>query len=185
MGGIVRFLAIADDSTRVINWFRERSDVTAIVDRPDGYWVHLGAYGELARSGDAIDAKRSPLAYIVMPRAERQIIWTAGEVSFTPTPLRTQFPKLHAAYRGFTSWLRRFDQVFSYRHRASCKWDYWLEGQLRNFDVDIFALPEAFRALQSGQYFVQSDASTGELDVLCAALRLRGVECGTSGPTRS
>ena len=99
-------------------------------------------------------------------------------MGFTATSLREQFPHLFAVQRQFTNWLRQYELVFSSRARQPGQWDYYLEGGLRNRDVDLYAMPEASRALRAAQYFVRDWVSGQELDQLCAALRLRGVACG-------
>jgi hypothetical protein len=47
---------------------------------------------------------------------------------------------------------------------------------MRNRDVELFALPQAFAALQRGQYFVHPDDNGAALDRICRSLRLRGVD---------
>jgi hypothetical protein len=66
--------------------------------------------------------------------------------------------------------------VYSPRPSGPRNWLYYLEGSVRNFDGDIFALPDAMQALARGQYFVAEEDKGDRLDKLCKALRLRGVE---------
>ena len=52
---------------------------------------------------------------------------------------------------------------------------YYLAGGIKNIAEQVFVLPSASAALEAGQYFVAHDE--GNLDRICKALRLRGIEC--------
>jgi hypothetical protein len=170
----VGFLAIDGEADLVLEWFAKQPDVTSTATRPDGVWF---AFGAAPSPGAVLDPTHSPLAYVIAPSRLRGVLWSAGEVGFTATPMR-QFPHLLAAHRKFTNWLKSFDLVFSRRAGIPGQWDYYLEGGLRNRDIDLYAMPNASRALRAEQYFVRNGISDRELDTLCGALGLRGIVCG-------
>jgi hypothetical protein len=88
---------------------------------------------------------------------------------------------LNAVSRRFGEWLRDFELVFSAKNPTAHEW-YYLEGELRRRDAEIYALPAAADALRRGQYFVADDETEAVLDTLCKSLRLRGVQ-GVTEPT--
>jgi len=128
-----------------------------------------------------LDEENTPLVRITLPRRLRGVIWSAGSVTFTGTPLRTRFPRLAGLYRAFAGWLRHFDLVYDPDKRQS-DLDYYLEGGIRNYDSEVRALPKAATALRNGQYFVNVDATDASVYDLCRQLRLRGVNCDPAGP---
>jgi len=174
VGSVFRYLAIGDEAAAVPDWFSALEPAPVFQRDARRLAVWFKHFGPLAIHDGQLDAKNSPLVTIFEPRQQRTVLWTAGEVHFLATPLKTRFPKLHNVSRAFSRWLASQECVFS-RRSAMHDWDYYLEGALRNFDPEIFAFPEAMRALRSGQYFVAYDTSSRELEVLCKALRLRGV----------
>jgi hypothetical protein len=99
-----------------------------------------------------------------------------GQVVFPATPLKERFPGLHSVNRTFARWLAQNTSVYSWRRPQESAWNYYLEGQIRNWDVELFALPQAFAALQRGQYFVHPDDGDAVLNRVCRSLRLRGVD---------
>lgn len=103
-------------------------------------------------------------------------MWTDGEVLFTPTPFRRQFPALHRTCRSFADWLRSFDLVFGQQSRSPSDWNYFLEGGIKNSIAELFALPQAMEALRAGQYFVHYRDNEIRLETVCKALRLRGYD---------
>jgi hypothetical protein len=175
MGVTVRFLAMEREADLVLNWFRALSSPPRAIATDRGATMHFAELGPLIGPPGPIDGTSSPVVTLLLPRRRRGILLTAGEVHFLPTPLRKQFPALHEIRRDFGRWLRNFDCVFSRSSRPG-DWDYYLEGSIRNFDSDVFALPEAMAALRAGQYFVADDDTAEVLDRLCKSLRLRGVE---------
>jgi hypothetical protein len=173
-----RYLAIGDEVDLVLAWFRGQPGMTLEAGRPDGKWFH---FGDIAPLGAG--PRRSPLVYVVVPRQVAGALWTVGEIGFTATPLRAQFPELHATSRRLVKWLRQYERVFDASAPESSEWLYYLEGGVQNVVADIYALPAAALALQSGQYFVPDDISEVRLDDVCKTLRLRGVECSEGGRT--
>jgi diadenosine tetraphosphatase ApaH/serine/threonine PP2A family protein phosphatase len=126
-----------------------------------------------------LDRENSPLVWITLPRRLRGVLWTAGAVTFTSTPLRTRFPRLGGLHRSFVRWIRQFQLVYDPQKRKS-DLDYYLEGGIRNYDTEVRALPNAAAALRNGQYFVNVGATHDGVDDLCRQLRLRGVNCDAS-----
>src|SRR5687767_13224566 len=114
MGSTHRFLALGDDLQQVYGWFATLAEPPAVVRARDCQFLHFAMLGSLhymPQTG-AVDPKRSPIASLFPPENLRRVLWTAGEVHFLPTPLRTLFPKLDAISRRFAKWLRNFDCVF-------------------------------------------------------------------------
>lgn len=177
MGSTFRYLAIDDEAESVPAWFRGLADPPEEFSRERGAAFYFRALGPLVQRADGIDPDASPLVFLFAPRRVRGVLWTAGEVHFRPTPLRERFPSLAATSRKFGKWLAQHELVFSRRARPARDWSYYLEGSLRNFDPDIYALPKAAAALARGQYFVADDDGEATLDRVCQALRLRGVQC--------
>ena len=112
---------------------------------------------------------------VFMPLRKRGVLLTCGEVHFLATPM-SLFPKLQLINRHFRQWLGEFTCVFSRRAGFPPEWDYYLEGDLRNHDSDILALPEAMDALRHGAYFVAECDSDARIDQIVRQLQLRGVE---------
>jgi hypothetical protein len=131
----------------------------------------------LLADGSGADARHSPLVSLFRPRLRRGVLWSVGEVHFLPSSLRRAFPPLHALSHRFAEWLSGFERVFARGPGWSGEWDYWLEGSIRNYDAEVFALPQAMAALRKGQYFVGAADGEGVLDTLCRSLRHRRVEC--------
>jgi len=182
MGSTHRFLAIGDESDRVLDWFRSLPNPPQeTTPSSRGRWLHFREIGPLAFTGSQtgageIDPKRSPVVSFFPARRRRGVLWTAGEVHFLATPLKELFPTLDRVSRQFARWLSQFERVFS-RRSPTDDWTYYLEGSILNYDSDVYALPDAAAELRRGQYFVADDDSATAVDTLCRTLRLRGVEC--------
>lgn len=87
-----------------------------------------------------------------------------------------KFPQLVEVNRKFIKWLKQYNLVFTRKADHDNRFDYFLEGSIRNWDSDVYALPLAFDALGKGKYFVNHDDDGHLLDTLCKQLKLRGVE---------
>lgn len=135
---------------------------------------HFHAFGPLVSEHNAVDPKRSPLVSIAMPRRERGVLTTVGEVHFLPTNLPRAFPGLASIHRRFQAWLAGLDLIYD---GQSGDWDYYLEGSVRNHDTRIYALPGAMSELGTGAYFVGDDDNDDRIDIVCRMLALRGVQC--------
>jgi len=127
------------------------------------------------QSHGTVDFNRSPVVSVFLPRVQRRVLWTVGEVHFLATPLREQFPALHKISSAFAKWLASYECVFT--RKGGSPYAYYLEGSVMNFDSPVFAFPSGIRALRAGQYFISDNDINYKLDQLCQKLRLRGVEC--------
>ena len=184
MGASHWFLAIDGEQEMVLQWFRDLA--TPPEEHPFGgigILLNFSGFGGLAykqsHSGDAgqIDTQNSPLVSVFLPIPKRGVFWTAGEVHFLPTPLREACPPLESINRSFRKWLKDFERVFATDPKWEGKWDYYLEGSIRNSATEVFALPNAMSALRRGQYFVSERDNDLHLNRICQLLRLRGVNC--------
>jgi hypothetical protein len=173
MGTTFTFLALGDDCEEVPKWFAGLSPSPAWIDTDDGAWIWFETLGPLNRVNGSIDTQSSPVVSYFRPVRRRGVLWTAAELHFLATPLRRTFPELHQVSRKVHKWLGGIEPVWP----LEGKWDYYLEGSLRNVATEISAFPEAASALRSGQYFVSHGDTPARLDTLCKALRLRGVDC--------
>ena len=175
MAATFRFLATESERDAVLDWFRGLPNAPRLVATRYGAVLHFTDVGPLVGLPGPVEATKSPIVTVFVPRRCRGVLLTAGEVHFHATPLRNQFPALYQISRKFARWLQQFDRVFS-RGSSAREWDYYLEGSLRNFDSDIFALPEAMTCLRRGQYFISDGDTDSRIDDICRALHLRGVQ---------
>ncbi len=168
------YLAIGDDYQLVSDWFAAIKDEKTTNDRTDRLLLYFRSMAkEPLPQASEIDQERTPLVFITKPRQIRGTLWTDAEVLFTPTPLRPQFPALQRISQDFAQWLKQFELVFSQKNSEKSDWKYYLEAGIQNFDKELYALPKAYAALKTGQYFVHHRASLHRLDVLTKSLRLR------------
>ena len=180
MGTTYRFVAAPGEPSGVLSWFRSLPQPPTEVPTDKGAVLHFKACGPLLYEADgSIQAKASPIATVFLPRHRREVFWTVGEVHFLTTPLRQRFPALHKISSAFSKWLASFPCVFS-NDRLDNEFAYYLEGSTRNYAPPIYAFESGLVALRSGRYFVSDADNEQRLDVLCRALRLRGVECTTT-----
>jgi len=169
------YLAMENDHQLVADWFAALDEETSINDRADRTVYYFRALAnEPLPVAENIDQKKTPLVFVVKPQRYRGSLWTDAEVLFTPTPLKSQFPKLHKINQSFAKWLKQFDLVFSQKSGGPTEWNYYLEAGIQNYDAELYALPSAMQALRSGQYFVHHQANSAQLDTLAQAVRLRG-----------
>jgi hypothetical protein len=175
MPATYHYLALNTDHQMVVDWFKSLPHEVTVDERADRILLYFRAMAKqsLPLNG-TVDQKKSPLVFIQAPTRRRGTLWTSAEVCFSPQPFRSQFPKLHSVSRAFSEWLGRFDMVFSLVDPQISEWDYYLEGGIRNFSDKVFALPEAMRALRSGQYFVHFRDSDSRMSTLAKTLALRG-----------
>jgi hypothetical protein len=75
----------------------------------------------------------------------------------------------------FREWLSEYPCVYSHRQDFVHEWDYFLEGSAKNWDPEVFALPEGMAALRRGCFFVAACDKDADLDLVCRTLQLRGV----------
>ena len=177
MGTVHRFIECPEATSETLSWFRSRSAPPTEASTDRGYTLYFPECGPLIQGADGrIDPAASPVVNVLVPRIRRGALWTVGEVHFLANPLRERFPALNRISREFSRWLAAHECVYS-RRKQRDPFSYYLEGSIRNFDSEIFALASGLRALKEGQYFVADDDTEFRLDAICKALRLRGVEC--------
>jgi hypothetical protein len=179
MGSTYRFLAIDDEVNAALDWFLGQPGQPEVIEKPGGYLLYFRGMGPLVDmpDGSGVDVARSPLVSLFRPLRRRGVLWTTGEVHFLPTPLRRNYPPLHALSQRFKKWLSGFDLVFTNELSWPGEWNYYLEGSIKNFDPPVHALPREAQALGEGQYFVDLSDNDFILDKLRRSLRHRGVEC--------
>jgi hypothetical protein len=170
MGKMYRFVATVEEASAVLDWFRELPEQPVESVRQDGSLFYFRSFGPLDP-----DAKTSPVVNVFLPLRKRYVLTTIGEVHFLATPL-SAFPGLNKVNKRFREWLAENPCVYSHRPDFVHEWDYFLEGSVKNWDPDIYALPAGMAALQRGSYFVAGDDNDLLLDRVCRALELRGVE---------
>jgi hypothetical protein len=175
MGFTVRYLAVDGEDVLVANWFDQLHPPPDRIPLNRGEVLFFRDMGHLVWAEPrTIDTAVSPIVSLVSARRARGVLWTAGEVHFLPSSMRSRFPALEHVRRQFMRWLGRFDLVYDGKPG---EWDYFLEGSIRNSGSRIYATPGAVTALNQGSYFVSDDDNDAVLDDLCRILALRGVTC--------
>lgn len=170
MGATYRFLATVDEASAIPDWFRSLPERATEHRRVDGSLFYFPDFGPIDS-----DVKKSPIVNVFLPKQKRGVLITIGEVHFVTSPL-SMFPGMSRINGSFRNWLAKYTCVFSRRPGFASEWDYYLEGSIRNWDSDVFALPSGMSALQRGAYFVADDDNDSVLDRVCRALELRGIE---------
>jgi hypothetical protein len=171
-----RFIEAPDTPCSALNWFRDQ-DLPFNEHVFDwGAALDFSGLGELRLNPDgSIDADRSPLVAVYLPKVRRGILWTVGEVRFCPVPLR-QFPELQRFRRSFLRWFEQCPLIYDHHPSTAHEFDYYLEGSAQNWGP-IRAFPSGLFALQKGQYFISRFETDDSLRTLCKTLALRGVTC--------
>jgi hypothetical protein len=180
MGTSHWFLATDGEHEKVLAWFRGLAKPPEELPAEGvGVLLCFHAFGDLVYDSGTgqLDARKSPLVSVFLPIKKRGVLWTAGEVHFLPTPMSKVCPPLASINRSFRKWLTHFERVFALDPTWQGKWDYYLEGSIRNHAPEVFALPNAMNALRQGHYFVAERDNDSLLDKICQSLRLRGVNC--------
>jgi len=167
------YLALEDDFKLLTEWFGKVPHEVTVNERSDRLVYYYRGLAKQELTAD-VDQSKSPFVFVMKPQKRRRKLWTDGEVLFTPTPFRRQFPALHRTCQSFAEWLRSFELVFGQKSGAPSAWNYYLEGGIRNSDAELFALPQAMEALRQGQYFVHYRDNQHRLETICKALQLRG-----------
>lgn len=176
MGTTYRYLATVEEAPAVLDWFRALLESPVESAHGAGSLFYFRDFGRLDS-----DAKKSPVVNVFLPVQKHGVLTAIGEVHFQAMPL-SAFPGLNKINKRFREWLTENPCVYSHRPDFVHTWDYFLEGSAKNWDADIFALPEGMAALQRGSYFVAADDNDAQLDIVCRALQLRGV-VGVQRPT--
>lgn len=169
MGTSYRFLATVDEAVAVVDWFRALPEPPVESPRSDGVLLYFRSFGPLNSKDD------SPLVGINLPVRARGVLTSIGEVNFLATPM-TRFPQLNRVAQQFRKWLFANPRVYSHRRDFVHEWDYYLEGTSKNWDGDIYALPNGMTALRRGEYFIAHHDLSGSLDLVCRKLELRDVQ---------
>jgi hypothetical protein len=174
MGTTYRFLATVDEASTVLAWFREIPENPVESVRENSVLFFFRDFGPINS-----DTKKSPVVSVFLPVLKRGVLTTIGEVHFLATPLSV-FPGLNRVNKRFRDWLSANPCVYSHKPSFVHEWDYYLEGSVKNWDAEIFALPAGMQALKNGAYFVAGDDNDFVLDRVRLSLELRGVD-GLSG----
>jgi hypothetical protein len=178
-----RFAASPEACSQILHWFRALAVPPTVTLTDWGAALHFKSFGEIKYKSDgSIDAEVSPLVTVLLPKVRRDVLWTIGEVRFLTTPLRRLYPRLHGISTQFAKWIEEFDCVFANdAQRAPVnRFDYYLEGSVRNSLEPIWALPSGVEALKNERYFIDVRDSENRVDTLCRLLRLRGIECSVT-----
>jgi hypothetical protein len=170
MGTTYRFLAEIDEARLIIDWFRELPEPPTESRHEDGILLYFEKLGPILE-----DSKSSPLVNVFLPKKTHGVLTTAGEVHFLASPMKN-FPQLADVNRKFRKWLKQYHLVFTRKPVHDNRYDYFLEGSIKNWDSDVYALPRGLKELDKGKYFVSHNDNDLVLDQLCKQLRLRGVE---------
>jgi hypothetical protein len=170
LGTSYRYLATVEESSVVLDWFRSLPERPIESAHDAGSLFYFREFGTLES-----DAMKSPLVKVFTPTRKRGILTTIGEVHFLATPLSV-FPGLSKISKRFRQWLTQNPCVYSHRPSFAHEWDYFLEGSAKNLDPEIFALPGGMLTLRRGSYFASADDNEFQLNLVCRALQLRGID---------
>jgi hypothetical protein len=204
MASTLGFLAVHEELNLVRQWFANQTLPVTSGETENQTILHFHSVGEIRywaedlappgttspqqwkrmqvallrqaqRPGQRIPIEdESPLAVIRWPRQIAGVLWSMGEVTFTPSRLRSRFPSLARVASSFSRWLAHFELVHGRSFESTPEVKYHLEGFIQNSDFNVYALPRAAAALRDGQYFVNDDISDAVVDKLLKQLRLRG-----------
>lgn len=176
MASTYRFIADPSSPQPVVEWLRALPVPPEEVPTERGIVFYFRACGSLSYAADkTVVAEESPVATLFLPRVERGVLWTVGELHFRTTRLRERFPDLAKIQVSFSKWLRSHACV-SLDDASDTEFRYFLEGSVKNY-YPVYAFPSGMAALQAGRYFVGDGDNEHVLDKLCGMLRLRGVSC--------
>ena len=177
MGTTYRFIEEPEKPSNVLEWFRSLPQPPIEHSRDHGVNFYFQEMGPLEHAANGlIDASKSPVVNVFLPRVKRGVLWTVGEVHFLASPLRQMFPNLHKISSEFSRWLSTHECVFTNKSSLN-QYDYYLEGSVRNYDPPVFALDSGFAAIRAGRYFVAEADSDCRLHEVCRTLALRGIDC--------
>jgi hypothetical protein len=176
MGSTYRFIANPSLPQPVVDWLRTLPLPPEEVPTERGIVLYFRACGSLSYAADGtISAEESPVATLFLPRVERGVLWTVGELHFRTTRLRERFPDLAKIQVSFSKWIKSHTCVCTDKSKEN-EFDYFLEGSVRNYPP-VYAFPSGLDALRAGRYFVGESDNAQVLANLCSVLRLRGLNC--------
>lgn len=178
MASTFRFITDPSITQPVLEWFRTLPDPPEEVPNLRGIVLNFRTCGPLvfAKNGKIIP-EESPVVTLFLPRVERGVLWTVGEVHFLTARLRERFPDLAKIQVAFSKWLKSYPCVCS-DIPSNDEFRYFFEGSVKNYPP-VYAFPSGIVALQSERYFVGDADHKNVLDALCRMLRLRGVTCNS------
>ena len=177
MASSFRFITDPSEGQPVLEWFRALPNAPEEVPSARGVVLNFPTCGPLVYAANGtIIAEESPVATLFLPRVERRVLWTVGEVHFLTARLRERFPDLAKIQLAFSKWLKSHPCVCS-DIPSNDEFRYYFEGSVKNYPP-VYAFPSGIVALQSERYFVGDADHEHVLDALCRMLHLRGVTCG-------
>lgn len=166
MGSTFRFIADPSMPQPVLEWLRGLPVPPEEVPTDKGMVLHFRSYGRLSNASDeTIIAEESPVATLFLPRVERGVLWTVGELHFLTVRLRERFPDLAKIQVALAKWLKGHTRVCS-DIPGDNEFRYYLEGSAKSYPP-VYALPSGLVALQAGRYFVGDGDNDHVLDTLC------------------
>lgn len=170
MANTYRFLSDIDEAKVIIDWFLDLKEPPIEIRHEDGILLYFEKFGPILD-----DPKSSPIVNVFMPIKKRGVLRTIGEVHFLTSPIK-KIPQLAEINRKFKKWLKQYHLVFSQKKDNDNHHNYYLEGSIKNWDSEVYALPIGFAELKKGEYFISHNDNNHGLDRLCQQLKLRGVE---------
>jgi hypothetical protein len=168
------YLALEEDQRLVTDWFAALAHAVTVDENADRVLYYFRDMAKEPPASSVLNQSRMPLVFLTKPQKRLGTLWTDAQVLFTPTPFRSQFPHLFKVHKAFGSWLRQFPLVFAQKSGSISDWNYYLEGSIRNYASELYALPNAMKALGKGQYFVHHRDRLTADSQLARTLRLRG-----------
>lgn len=160
----------------ILAWFRSQSDPPEEYPKEEGSALYFRQFAALAPDANGgFDVSRSPVVTVVEPQVRRKALWSIGEVHFLAKNAGSTLPAFDRVRKRFQRWIRQYPVAWDRKNDGVERHGYFLEGGIKNIAEQVFVLPSASAALETGQYFVAHEE--GNLDRICKTLRLRGVEC--------
>lgn len=177
MGSTSRFIADPSLPVPVLAWLRALPAPPEEIPTERGIVLYFSNCGKLSHAPDGkIIGDESPVATLLVPRVERGVLWTVGELHFLASRMRDRFPELAKISAAFARWLKTHPCVFSNKANEN-EFSYYLEGSIKHYDSPVYAFETGLTALHSGQYFIGDSDNEHVAATLCGALRLRGINC--------
>lgn len=131
-GSTYRFIADPIQPQPVVEWLRTLSFPPQEVTNEGGIVLYFRARGNLSYATDGtIISDESPVATLHLPRGERSVLWTVGELNFRAIRLLERFPDLAKIRGSFSKWLNSQTCVWSGKTDDD-EFSYFLEGYVRN-----------------------------------------------------
>src|SRR4029079_11305872 len=149
MGTTDRFIEAPGKPSNVLAWFRNLTPCPMEVPTEGATVLYFQELGCLSYNSDGqINATKSPVATIFLPKVRRSLLWTVGELHFLATPLGQLFPELREINSKFSRWLGTHECVYT-NAGTSNVYNYYLEGSVKNGDSPVFAFDSGIEALRA------------------------------------